>query len=218
LDEPLSHLDGRLRAELRHELHLLQRQLRATIIYVTHDQGEAMTLGDRIAVMDRGVVQQVDRPLAVYHQPANRFVAGFLGWPPMNFANGQLVASDRGLLFAADGWCLPVPQPRALSWQPYVGKAVTLGIRPENIGLVPTPGAARLAADVVLVEPLGHSCLVTLRHGNWECVAFALSAGGELEVKRLQQESMVEVSLNLEKAYLFDRSTGLALDNCRPAG
>jgi multiple sugar transport system ATP-binding protein len=220
LDEPLSHLDGRLRAELRHELHLLQRQLRATIIYVTHDQAEAMTLADRVAVMDQGVVQQVDRPLVVYQQPANRFVAGFLGWPPMNFTDGRLLSGDGGLRFVSDGWSLPLPPAKAVSWQPYLGRAVTLGIRPEDIGLSPVQERARLAAEVLLVEPLGHSCLLTLRHRDWRGVALSSGAGaeGDLAAKRLQQEPMVEISFNLENACLFDRSTGVALNNSRPAG
>src|SRR5438876_11721728 len=91
LDEPLSQLDGRLRAELRHELHLLQGRLRKTMIYVTHDQAEAMTLADRLVVIDRGAIQQVGRPQEVYERPCNRFVAGFLGWPAMNFIDGRLI-------------------------------------------------------------------------------------------------------------------------------
>ena len=220
LDEPLSHLDGRLRAELRHELHLLQRQLRATMIYVTHDQAEAMTLADRVAVIDRGVVQQVDRPVRVYERPANRFVAGFLGWPPMNFVDGRVLPKDGNLCFASDSWCLPLPPGRAVSWQPYLGKAVTMGIRPEDIRLGPGQPGTTLRAEVLLVEPLGRSCMATLRHGGWQGVAYSAAPGaeGRLEVKGLQQESMVEISFDLEHAYLFDRSTGLALNNSRPAG
>jgi len=177
-----------------------------------------MTLADRVAVMDQGVVQQVDRPVVVYQQPANRFVAGFLGWPPMNFADGRLLSTDGGLCFVAEAWRVPLPRVSAVSWQTYVGRAVTLGIRPEDIVLSPAPGAATLPADVMLIEPLGPWCLVTLRHGDWQGVALARSAGGDSEVKRLEQDSMVEVSFNVENAYLFDRSTGLALNNSRPAG
>jgi len=133
LDEPLTHLDGQLRAELRHELHLLQQELRATMIYVTHDQAEAMTLADRVAVMDRGVVQQVDRPEAIYQRPGNRFVAGFLGWPPMNFVDGRLLTKDGRLCFAFNGCCLPLPENKAAQWRAQVGRSVTLGIRPEDI-------------------------------------------------------------------------------------
>src|SRR6185369_2494886 len=96
LDEPLSNLDPGLRHEMRRELHWLQRRLQATMLYVTHDQVEAMTLGDRVVVLDHGTAQQVGRPLDLYERPANRFVAGFLGWPPMNFLDGRLVRRDGG--------------------------------------------------------------------------------------------------------------------------
>jgi multiple sugar transport system ATP-binding protein len=224
LDEPLSHLDGRLRVELRHELHLLQRRLRATMVYVTHDQAEAMTLADRVAVMDRGVVQQLDRPLAVYEQPANRFVAGFMGWPPMNFADGHLLTKDGQLSFACDDWCLLLPSAKTVDWEAKTGQAVSLGIRPEDIYLrPPAGGGATLPMEVVLVESLGHSCLVTLRHGGWQCVALFNRSDGRdgwkrSDWKRLQQEPMVEVAFHLERAHLFDRSTGLAWNNSRPAG
>ena len=221
LDEPLSHLDGQLRAELRHELHLLQQELRATMIYVTHDQAEAMTLADRVAVMDRGVVQQVDRPEAIYQRPGNRFVAGFLGWPPMNFVDGRLLPKDGRLCFAFNGCSLPLPDAKAAQWQVQVGRSVTLGIRPEDIQFAaPDQDGARLSAEVVLVESLGHSCLVTLRHGDWQGVALDPGPGAldGWKRKRLEQELMVEVFFNMQHAHLFDRSTGQALNNGRPAG
>jgi multiple sugar transport system ATP-binding protein len=221
LDEPLSHLDSRLRVELRHELHLLQRRLRATMVYVTHDQAEAMTLADRVAVMDRGVVQQLDRPLAVYEQPANRFVAGFMGWPPMNFADGHLLTRDCQLSFACNDWCLLIPSAKAADWEDKTGQAVTLGIRPEDIYYPRRPaggGVTTLPMEVVLVESLGYSCLVTLRHGGWQCVALFNRRDDPDGWKRLHQEPMVEIAFNLEKAHLFDRSTGLAWNNSRPAG
>ncbi len=221
LDEPLSHLDGPLRAELRHQLHLLQRQLRATMIYVTHDQAEAMTLADRVAVMDRGVVQQTDRPLAVYERPVNRFVAGFVGWPPMNFAEGQLLPKDGRLCFVGDNWCLPLPPRKVECWQNQAGRAVTLGIRPEDIELAPPrPGGAMLPMQVLLVEPLGHSCLVTLRRGGWQAVALGNTSFSRrwLNAAAEQQESMVEVGFNMDHAHLFDPSTGVAWNNSRPAG
>ena len=102
LDEPLSNLDARLRMEMRRELHLLHRRLRATMVYVTHDQEEALTLGDRVVLLDRGEVQQADRPETLYNQPANRAAAAFIGWPPMNFLAGGLVEED-GRLSLANG-------------------------------------------------------------------------------------------------------------------
>jgi multiple sugar transport system ATP-binding protein len=220
LDEPLSQLDSQLRAELRHELHLLQRRLRATMIYVTHDQAEAMTLADRVAVLDRGVLQQVDRPLAVYEKPCNRFVAGFLGWPAMNFAEGRLLLIGQGLSFIIEGpagskspaWRLPVPASQAAAWAPYIGQPLTLGIRPEDVRLAQTGETeARLAMEVVLIEPLGHATLVTFERDGWQLTARlpAWRAGdGRLEI--VVQRS-VEVFFDMERAYLFDRGTGLAL-------
>ncbi len=220
LDEPLSHLDTRLRAELRHQLHLLQRQLRATMIYVTHDQAEAMTLADRVAVMNQGVVQQMDRPLAVYQRPTNRFVAGFLGWPPMNFADGQLVATDGRLCFASDEWTLPLPSTKVQGWRGHIGKAVTLGIRPEDLRMgAPQSGEASLGMEVLLIESLGNTSLVTLRRGGWQAVAFgddSLSRQPSTEPQK--QGPMVDVTFNMEHAHLFDRSTGVALSSSRPAG
>src|SRR5262249_12784810 len=99
LDEPLGHLDSALRLELRRELQLLHRRLRETMIYVTHDQDEAMALGDRVAVLDRGRLQQADRPAVLYERPHNRFVAGALGWPPINMMDGELAADDDRLFF-----------------------------------------------------------------------------------------------------------------------
>ena len=111
LDEPLSNLDSRLRLEMRRELHLLHQRLRATMFYVTHDQEEALTLGDRVAVLDRGQIQQVDRPDVLYERPANRFVAGFIGWPAMNLLDGVLLCENEPLTagkrggYAAAGRC-----------------------------------------------------------------------------------------------------------------
>ncbi len=214
LDEPLSQLDGRLRAELRHELHLLQRQLRATMIYVTHDQAEAMTLADRVAVLDQGVVQQVDRPMAVYERPCNRFVAGFLGWPAMNFMEGQLLRTPAALHFVAPGWPpLAVPPGRTNSWMPQAGKPVVLGIRPEDIELAtPVLNAVTLAMEVALVEPLGHAWLVTLRRNGQHWVARLTDRQG------INTEQTVEVRINMGHAHLFDRVTGSALSQGRLTG
>jgi multiple sugar transport system ATP-binding protein len=221
LDEPLSHLDGQRRAELRHELHLLQQELRVTMIYVTHDQAEAMTLADRVAVMDQGIVQQVDRPQAIYKQPRNRFVAGFLGWPPINFVDGRLLPKDGRLCFGFNSCCLPLPARKAAHWQDQVGRPLTLGIRPEDVQFAAEDQqGARLSAEVVLVESLGFSCLVTLRHGDWQGVALVPGPGPQngWTRTRLERESMVDIFFNMEQAHLFDRSTGLAVNSGRPAG
>jgi multiple sugar transport system ATP-binding protein len=208
LDEPLSQLDGRLRSELRHELHLLQRRLRATMVYVTHDQTEAMTLADRVVVLDRGVVQQVDEPMALYQRPVNRFVAGFLGWPAMNFLDGELTAREARLGFAveaSDLW-LPLPVAKMTEWQPYKGRPLTLGIRPEDI--VADGSGAGLAMKVALREPLGHAWLVTYERQGVRLTARVASG---LEIGK-------GLKLHMERTHLFDRSTGLALGPSRPAG
>jgi multiple sugar transport system ATP-binding protein len=158
-DEPLSNLDAKLRVEMRAELKKLHRRLATTTIYVTHDQEEAMTLGDRIVVMKDGVVHQVAHPLKVYDCPANRFVAGFVGTPPMNFLEGRL-ARDSGRLYFEDGWCrLRLPERLAACAAGHEGRPMTLGVRPE--GLSDRPGGAfvgeenSLRGKVTVVEPLG---------------------------------------------------------------
>jgi multiple sugar transport system ATP-binding protein len=158
-DEPLSNLDARMRVQMRAELARLHRQLRATMIYVTHDQVEAMTLGDRVVVMNEGVVQQVDAPLDLYDRPANRFVAGFIGSPPMNLIEGELASHGRDLHFAAGALRLTLADWQRRALEASGLKRVTLGIRPEHIDVVagpaPTPGRAAIEGIVDVVEPMG---------------------------------------------------------------
>jgi multiple sugar transport system ATP-binding protein len=163
-DEPLSNLDAKLRLEMRREIARLHRELGATMIYVTHDQVEAMTLGDRIAVMNRGAVQQVDAPRALYDRPANRFVATFIGSPAMNMINGTI---ERGVFRTATG---------ALAFDaPYENKGVTLGVRPEHLvplgsGRAPAR-AAIIRTRVELIEPLGSEVLLHVRSPDGELTA-----------------------------------------------
>jgi multiple sugar transport system ATP-binding protein len=156
-DEPLSNLDAKLRAELRRELKLLHQTLGATMIYVTHDQVEAMTLATRIVVMRAGVVQQIGAPAEVYEQPANLFVAGFLGAPAMNFVQGMLDASGR---FAGDGVALDASAALAA---PVSARTAVLGVRPEHISI--SAGGA-LAGAVSLVEPMGNHQVVWIAAGS----------------------------------------------------
>lgn len=149
LDEPLSNLDARLRVETRAELRMLHRQLQATMLYVTHDQEEAMSLGDRMVVMHQGRVQQVGRPMDIYNQPANRFVAGFVGSPAMNFFEGEIKADGESVAFQTEaGSLIPLPTLE------HRGSAV-LGIRPERVELHPEFHPGRLSAEVVAVERYG---------------------------------------------------------------
>jgi multiple sugar transport system ATP-binding protein len=153
-DEPLSNLDAKLRAELRRELKELHQSLTATMIYVTHDQVEAMTLADRIAVMRKGEIQQIDTPAMVYGKPTNVFVAGFLGSPSMNFINGRLsLEGDRPLVRAGD-FSIDVSDYPFLA-APQNGQDVILGIRPEHIYVAADGDNAVLNGTVKLVEPMG---------------------------------------------------------------
>ena len=166
-DEPLSNLDAKMRVQMRTEIGRLHHSLRATMIYVTHDQVEAMTMGQRIVVMHQGEVQQVDAPLALYARPANLFVAGFIGSPAMNFLDGRLVRRD-GLRFvpAADGAAgAPIPLPAG--WSPPAGgldrlldRPLVLGIRPEHVELSPAGTPGSFAATVQVIEPLGNETLL----------------------------------------------------------
>src|SRR5690606_14939132 len=156
-DEPLSNLDAKLRIETRAELKALHLRLKTTTLYVTHDQEEAMTLGDRVVVMSHGRIQQVGSPLEVYRRPANRFVAGFVGIPPRNFIDGRIEATDgRAQLVAAGGAVrIELPRPVADAAGKRVGQPIVLGVRPE--ALFPADGVAgpRLQLEVGVVEPLG---------------------------------------------------------------
>ena len=168
-DEPLSNLDAKLRVQMRREIARLHHTLGATMLYVTHDQAEAMTLGDRVVVMRDGRVQQVDAPLAVYRVPRNTFVAGFIGSPPMNLLEGAIVA-DGGLRFVAKGGALAVPLPAA--WRAALDgpRPVILGVRPEDVSLAAL-GMTGVPARVDLVEPLGQELLIYASAGGQELTA-----------------------------------------------
>ena len=160
LDEPLSNLDAKLRLQTRAEIAQLHQRLAATMIYVTHDQIEAMTLGDRIVVLDAGRIQQIDKPLHLYREPANRFVAGFIGSPPMNFLEGRVEDSR----FVAADNSVTVPLPKA----PVAGPMV-LGIRPEHVGVGSNGTSAKFVLD--LVEPIGNEVFVYATAGTNHVVA-----------------------------------------------
>jgi multiple sugar transport system ATP-binding protein len=199
-DEPLSNLDAKLRVQMRLELTRLRRQLRATLIYVTHDQVEAMTLADRIAVLSGGHKMQYDTPDAIYNRPAALFVAGFTGAPPMNLAPCTLAGGS------ADLGGLRVPLPAALAERAGRRDRATFGVRPENLRLVPGgAGDIVLAADVALLEPLGAETLVTFRLGHAEMVARCPAAFREAPGTRLP------LHLAPSDLHLFDTQTGVAL-------
>jgi multiple sugar transport system ATP-binding protein len=162
MDEPLSNLDALLRMEMRAELKALLQHLDATTIYVTHDQVEALSMGDRIAVMNAGRIVQVDSPLAVYDRPADTFVGGFIGTPPMNFVAAQVVANGGGAAAQLGGGTLLLGEgARALA-----GQNVVMGIRAESIQVTTSPADGAIRATVVVVEPLGSHNLLTVRTGD----------------------------------------------------
>src|SRR4051812_4521878 len=172
-DEPLSNLDAKLRVQMRVELKKLHERLGTTAIYVTHDQVEAMTLGDRVVVMRDGWVQQVGDPMELYNEPANRFVAGFIGSPAMNFAPVQIVAEKDGLWVIGDGIRLKVPMPLTNRLGPYAGSDVTMGIRPEDLHMASEADPAELTLDAVVevVERLGPEILLDIAVGRVTMVA-----------------------------------------------
>jgi multiple sugar transport system ATP-binding protein len=195
-DEPLSNLDAKLRSELRVEIKLLHRRLENTMIYVTHDQIEAMTLADLIAVMKGGVIQQLDAPQAIYNRPVNRFVAGFLGSPAMNFLEGRLEQADGAWRFAAGGLAIPLAS-YAFERQPQAGPAV-FGIRPEHVAFNSGSGWPFSAnARVEVIEPMGSDTLVWVMFGGQK---FSVRVTAERTPRNGQE---VEIGFDPMRASLF---------------
>ena len=200
LDEPLSNLDAKLRVRMREEIATLHRRIRTSMIYVTHDQVEAMTLGDRIVVMKDGEVQQVGAPLEVYDRPVNRFVAGFIGSPEMNFVEGEIVAENGAPAFRFDDTRLPLAPDQAGGLS--AGDAVTLGIRPEHVLLEAGRGTP---CEVVLVEQMGAQTIAALKVGSQEIRAVA-DRDDTLEVDAIRH-----VAIPPERMHLFDAVDGRSL-------
>ena len=196
-DEPLSNLDAKLRVQMRLELAKLRRQLRATMVYVTHDQVEAMTMADKIVVLNEGSIEQVGPPLELYHSPRNRFVAGFIGSPAMNFLAGSITATtDASITVAIEGG-LSIALPR-LPDKAKAGEAVMLGVRPEDAN-ADGQGDATLDGRAVAVERLGNETYVYLDvPGNSE---FAVHSPGDVAVQAGQS---MRIGLPAGKCHLFD--------------
>ncbi|HLI27436.1 MAG TPA: ABC transporter ATP-binding protein [Chloroflexota bacterium] len=209
LDEPLSNLDAHLRAQTRTELLRLHQRLRTTVVYVTHDQVEAMTMGQRIGVLHAGRLQQLAPPQVLYDHPANRFVAGFIGSPPMNFLDAELTTDEQGALWVANGALrLRVPPERAARLQAPRGRAVTIGIRPEHLAWRPDgegPLGATAPARVEVVEYLGAELLAHLRLGEQVVVA-RLPAGAAVRA-----HAVGAVVFDTTQLHLFDPESERAL-------
>jgi len=209
MDEPLSNLDAKLRVQTRAELIKLHQRLQTTVIYVTHDQVEAMTMGHRIAVMRDGILQQLDTPQVLYDRPANMFVAGFIGSPSMNFFEGTISASGDELWVEAGTLKLKVPEHRLAQVKAAVGRDVVFGIRPEDI-YHPTerkdaPDYQRAKVTIEVVEPLGSEQFVYLRSGNTEFTSRMPSRA------QLAAGNNVDVVFDTEKMHVFDKQTEMAL-------
>ncbi|MBX0325148.1 ABC transporter ATP-binding protein [Halomicroarcula sp. F13] len=203
MDEPLSNLDAKLRTEMRTELQQLHEQLSVATVYVTHDQTEAMTMGDRIAVLNDGELQQLGTPLECYHEPANRFVAGFIGSPSMNFF--ELDYDARSGVGSTDGVEYAFTDAQA----DRIGKAtgVTLGVRPEDIELATEAGPDTVEGTVEVVEPMGRENLIHLDVGGTELVA---SVAGEYDIDFGQT---VRLRFPRDRVHVFDGDTGAAVFN-----
>lgn len=211
LDEPLSNLDGPLRAQMRRQLHLLQRRFATTMILVTHDQAEALALADHLIVLHGGVVQQAGPPLRVFGKPANRFVASFLGTPPMNLLEGRLLATESGWALAHEGGLLLLPSALPREVAECRERAVVLGVRAENVSLgsgLPDDGPASVRAwgTVETVELLGAEALVVCRlaHGY-------LTARADSSSDLPQPGCEVELGFAVVHAHWFDAVSGRAL-------
>lgn len=212
LDEPLSNLDAKLRATMRTEIARLHRSLKTTMIYVTHDQVEAMTLGQRIVVLNEGIVQQIDTPMRIYERPANLFVAGFLGNPAMNLWRGEL-QNESGLMIVGRGMQLPLGAASGrVALREKMNQEVVVGIRPEDLRLAPAQaGEIGIPAIVDLIESVGNEAFIHARigqatPGEWSLIARAaprdLPAVG----------STITWSVAPPKLHFFDTTTGLRIE------
>jgi multiple sugar transport system ATP-binding protein len=207
-DEPLSNLDAKLRVQMRTEISKLHTRLETTMIYVTHDQVEAMTMGDRIVVMKDGNIHQIDTPLNLYNHPKNKFVAGFIGSPAMNFITG-IVAQENGLFFQEGRFQFRAPKKFESSLEKYKDREVIFGIRPEDFQLAdhatPAADAAELMATVEVVEPMGNEIYLYLNTGINSLVA-RVNARSEPPIG-----SSLKLLVDMSKAHFFDAQTEMSL-------
>ena len=198
-DEPLSNLDAKLRAEMRIEIKKLHQILKTTKMYVTHDQTEAMTMGSRIAVINQGVIEQLETPANIYKKPVNRYVAGFIGSPKMNFIMGNLKRDEQQVSFAHENIIVPLKKQNFDS----IKKEVILGIRPENISIEDFGGerTGRIRAEVDLIEPLGSVNLLHLNSGN---IKFSASVPAS---KEISEKDQIIVNFDNNYIHFFDIDT-----------
>ncbi|MCX5705766.1 MAG: sn-glycerol-3-phosphate ABC transporter ATP-binding protein UgpC [Candidatus Omnitrophica bacterium] len=204
-DEPLSNLDAKMRVQMRTELHKLHIRLQTTIIYVTHDQVEAMTMGDRIAVMKDGIIQQVADPISIYDTPRNKFVAGFIGSPPMNFMNGRIIKKEGKLYFDEGKIIVKLVEDMHKKMMPYVGKDIIFGIRSEDIydklfvSEAPPENIVRVNCEVY--EPMGSEVYLYLNTGKHTFIARV----GAHDKPKVNAD--MDVVFDMSKVHFFDKNT-----------
>jgi sn-glycerol 3-phosphate transport system ATP-binding protein len=205
-DEPLSNLDAKLRVQMRHEIRRIHNRVKATSVFVTHDQHEGMTLADRMVIMNKGTIDQVGTPEEVYNAPATTYVAGFIGSPAMNFLSGQVSAKHAAVVIA-DGSILPIPAQAA---QAMDGKLVQIGARPEALSLC-KPGTGTITAAFEFYEELGSE---GLHHLRVEDVPFSVLSETKM---RLEEGAEIGVTIPQEALHVFDADTGRRVDVSTPA-
>ena len=209
MDEPLSNLDAKLRVQARAEISKLHRRLGTTFIYVTHDQVEAMTMGTRIAVLNAGVLQQLDTPQNLYDYPANLFVAGFIGSPAMNFFDATLVERDGKVHIDTGDFIVPIPDDRQDTYRPYLGKEMVFGIRPEDVHdpeyAPPGIKKAPVEATVTVTELMGNEVIVHLETDRYEFLGrFDPRTSASVGVR-------MTAAFDMDRMHLFDRETEKAI-------
>ena len=205
MDEPLSNLDAKLRVQMRAELQKLHQKLGVTTVYVTHDQTEAMTLGNRIVILKDGIVQQIDTPMNLYDYPANKFVAGFIGSPSMNFAKAKIIKESDKLFLAMGDIKIPIPQDRYTQIEPHADKDITWGIRPEDIQDLQFAKEENkiysLKGTVEVSEPMGSEIMIHLKAGD------SILAGRVDSHSKAVIGSELEVAIDMGKMHIFDIET-----------
>ncbi len=202
-DEPLSNLDAKLRVQMRAELIKLHERLQSTVIYVTHDQVEAMTMGSEIVIMKDGTMQQVGSPLEVYRLPTNHFVAGFIGNPPTNFIPSRILARENSLYLHTAEFQIPIPKSKIKQYEPFIGQEVIFGIRPENVCEKTAEMSCNpnniILVEIDLIEVLGDETLFRFRVGDSQVV------GKTSPLSRIRAYDKIQVAINMDEMHIFER-------------
>ncbi len=200
-DEPLSNLDAKMRLTMRAELKTLHQKLKTTTVYVTHDQVEAMTLGEQICVMYEGMIQQVGKPMEIYEKPENKFVAGFFGTPPMNFFKGIVKIDHEKITFTMPDSNIVLPKSLRPGLNNYNGKEMILGVRPENVShnSLNNQNNNTIAAKVEIIEPIGNRTDVYLRNSDGERLILCTAPYTELKTNQI-----VKAYIDIDKIHIFE--------------